>query len=328
MYAFRSRDFRLLWSARTVSLIGDGAFLIALGWRTTTLTGSATSLAIVLMANSVALLATVLIGGALADRYSRRGMMIASDLARFVIIGALAVLDGADQLSFGVLLALAVGFGAADGFFYPAAGGIVPLVVESHELASANTLIGISRQASFVVGPALAGSIYGVAGSAAVFGLNALTFVVSAALLVPARPRSFEREPSEGTFKSIAEGMRYVAGVPWLWVGIAVTSVVLMVAMAPFQALAPTFVSEQFGKGVGAYGLLFAFEALGMTIGDDHLRPGQPAHEPHLADLRLSRAQRRVRRRDDAPGLVRGRRSAHGRARRAHRLRHRRSGRR
>ncbi|HEU0302962.1 MAG TPA: MFS transporter [Gaiellaceae bacterium] len=267
LYAFRSRDFRLLWSARTVSLVGDGAFLIALGWRTTTLTGSATSLAIVLMAHSVALLATVLVGGALADRYSRRMLMIASDLARVAIMGALALLDASGELSFGLLLALAVGFGLADGFFYPAAGGIVPLVVEPHELASANTLIGISRQASFVVGPALAGSIYGIAGSEAVFGLNAVTFLVSAALLVPARPRSFEREPSEGTLRSIAEGVRYVAGVPWLWVGIVVTSVVLMVAMAPFQALAPTFVAEQFGKGVGAYGLLFAFEAAGMTIG-------------------------------------------------------------
>ena len=267
LYAFRSRDFRLLWSARTVSLVGDGAFLIALGWRTTTLTGSATSLAIVLMAHSIALLATVLVGGALADRYSRRLLMIGSDVARVLLMGALAVIDASGELSFGLLLGIAVGFGLADGFFYPAAGGIVPLVVEPHELASANTLIGISRQASFVVGPALAGSIYGIAGSAMVFGLNAVTFLVSAALLVPVRPRSFEREPTGGTLRSIAEGVRYVAGVPWLWVGIAVTSVVLMVAMAPFQALAPTFVSEQFGKGVGAYGLLFAFEAAGMTIG-------------------------------------------------------------
>lgn len=267
LYAFRSRDFRLLWSARTISLVGDGAFLIALGWRTTTLTGSATSLAIVLMAHSIALLATVLVGGALADRYSRRLLMIGSDLARVAIMGALALIDASGELSFGLLLAFAVGFGLADGFFYPAAGGIVPLVVEPHELASANTLIGVSRQASFVVGPAMAGSMYGIAGSEAVFALNALTFLVSAALLVPARPRSFEREPSEGTLRSIAEGVRYVAGVPWLWVGIAVTSVVLMVAMAPFQALAPTFVAEQFGKGVGAYGLLFAFEAAGMTIG-------------------------------------------------------------
>jgi len=267
LQAFRSRDFRLLWSARTVSLVGDGAFLIALGWRTTTLTGSASSLAVVLMAQSLALLATVLIGGALADRYSRRLLMIGSDLARLVIMGVLAFADASDQLTFPLLLVLAVAFGLADGFFYPAAGGIVPLVVEPHELASANTLIGISRQASFVVGPALAGTVYGLVGPAAVFGLDALTFLVSALLLLPARPRSFEREEAEGTLRSIGEGIRYVAGVPWLWVGILVTSIVLMVAMAPFQALAPTFVQEQFDKGVGAYGLLFAFEAAGMMIG-------------------------------------------------------------
>jgi MFS family permease len=267
LQAFRSRDFRLLWSSRTVSLIGDGAFLIALGWRTTTLTGSASSLAVVLMAHSLALLSTLLVGGALADRYSRRMLMIGSDVARFVIIGALAVVDASGQLSFPLLLVIAVAFGLADGFFYPAAGGIVPLVVDSHELASANTLIGISRQGAFVIGPALAGSIYGLAGSAAVFGFDAVTFLVSAALLLPTRPRSFEREPSEGTLRSIVEGARYVAGVPWLWVGILVTSVVLMVAMAPFQALAPTFVQDQFDEGVGAYGLLFAFEAAGMTVG-------------------------------------------------------------
>ena len=267
LQAFRSPDFRLLWSARTVSLIGDGAFLIALGWRTTTLTGSATSLAIVLMAHSLALLTTLLVGGALADRYSRRMLMIASDIARFAIIGALAVVDAGGLLTFPLLLVIAVGFGLADGFFYPAAGGIVPLVVEPHELPSANTLIGVSRQGAFVIGPALAGTIYGLAGSAVVFGFDAMTFLVSAALLVATRPRSFEPEPSEGTFHAIAEGVRYVVRVPWLWVGIAVTSFVLMVAMAPFQALAPTFVAEQFDQGVGAYGLLFAFEALGMTIG-------------------------------------------------------------
>jgi hypothetical protein len=80
--AFRSRDFRLLWSGQTVSLVGDGAFLIALGWRTTSLTGKASSLALVLMVQGLALLATLLIGGVLADRYSRRVLMIASDVAR------------------------------------------------------------------------------------------------------------------------------------------------------------------------------------------------------------------------------------------------------
>src|SRR5919198_137237 len=129
LQAFRSRDFRLLWAGQTVSLVGDGAFLIA------------------------------------------------------------------------------------DGFFYPAFGGIVPLVVESHELASANTLIGVSRQGSFVVGPALAGAIYGLAGSPAVFGFDAATFLVSAGLLALARPRAFEPEESSSTWASIVDGARYVASV-------------------------------------------------------------------------------------------------------------------
>src|SRR5437867_10508793 len=189
--AFRSRDFRLLWSGQTVSLVGDGAFLIALGWRTTALTGKSSSLAIVLMVHGLALLTTLLIGGALADRYSRRTLMIVSDLARCAVIAALAGIDASGHLTFGILLAGAALFGLGDGFFYPAFGGIVPLVVESHELASANTLIGVSRQGAFVVGPALAGGIYGAAGSSSVFGFDAASFVVSAALLFLARPRVF-----------------------------------------------------------------------------------------------------------------------------------------
>jgi MFS family permease len=70
--AFRSRNFRLLWTGQAVSLLGDTAFLVALGWRTFTLTGSARSLGYVLTLQGVGLLSTVLIGGALADRYDRR----------------------------------------------------------------------------------------------------------------------------------------------------------------------------------------------------------------------------------------------------------------
>jgi MFS transporter, DHA3 family, macrolide efflux protein len=124
--------------------------------------------------------------------------MIISDVARFAVIGALAFTDVTGELTFPLLIAFAVGFGLGDGFFYPAFGAIVPLVVEPHQIASANTVITLSRQLSFVVGPALAGVIYGLQGSAAIFGFNALTFLVAAALLGAARPRGFEREPREG----------------------------------------------------------------------------------------------------------------------------------
>jgi MFS family permease len=267
LHALRSRDFRLLWGGQTISLVGDGAFLVALGWKTFSLTGKTSSLALVLMLHSIAMLATLLIGGALADRYPRRTLMIVSDLARCGVIGALTVLDATGHLSFGLLLAFAIGFGLGDGFFYPAFGGIVPLVVEPHQLASANTLIGVSRQASFVVGPALAGAVYGTAGSAAVFGFDTVTFVVAAALLFMARPRVFEPEPGEGTFREIAAGFRYVASVPWLWISICIATFALMVAMAPYQSLLPALVEQHFGRGVGSYSFLFAVQAVGMVAG-------------------------------------------------------------
>jgi len=265
--ALRSRDFRLLWGGQTLSLIGDGAFLVALGWKTFSLTGDTGALALVLMAHGLAMLATLLIGGALADRHERRRLMILSDLARFGVIGALALTDAFGGLSFALLVVFAVGFGLGDGFFYPAFGGMVPLVVKQRHIASANTLISISRQASFVVGPALAGAVYGFAGSASVFGFDALTFAVAAAMLLRARPRPFEPEPREGTFREILTGFRYVASEPWLWVSIAAASFILMIAMAPYQALLPAFVEDELGGDVGTYSLLFTFQAGGMVIG-------------------------------------------------------------
>jgi MFS family permease len=219
------------------------------------------------MAHGLAFLGTVLIGGALADRYERRTLMILSDLARFGVIGGLAVVDAADGLTFPLLIAFAIGFGLGDGFFYPAFGGIVPLVVDRQQIASANTLITISRQASFVLGPALAGLIYGARGSSAIFAFDAATFLVGAALVALARPRAVERERGEGTFREIAAGFRYVMSVPWLWISIFVAAFILMVAMAPYTALLPAFVQEEYGRGVGAYGLLFTFQSLGMVLG-------------------------------------------------------------
>jgi MFS family permease len=100
-----------------------------------------------------------------------------------------------------------------------------------------------------------------------VFAFDAVTFVVAAALLFAARPRVFQPEPSEGTFGEIAAGFRYVASVPWLWISISIATFVLMVAMAPYQSLLPALVEQHFGRGVGAYSLLFAVQATGMVVG-------------------------------------------------------------
>jgi MFS family permease len=193
--------------------------------------------------------------------------MIISDLARLGVVATLAVTDATGNLTFPLLIAFAVGVGLGDGFFHPAFGGIVPLVVEKPSLASANAMIGISRQSSFMIGPALAAGLYGLTGSATVFAFDAASFAISLWLLWLARPRAIEPEPGEGTLKEIFAGARYVASVPWLWVTIALAAVVLMLVMAPYQALMPQLIKDNFDRGVGSYGLIFTFQAAGMVIG-------------------------------------------------------------
>jgi MFS family permease len=273
--AFRSREFRLVWSAQAVSLIGDAAFLTALGWRTFTLAGSG-KLGIVLASQALAMLTTVLIGGALADRFPRRTMMLVSDLARFVAVGALAALDASGQLTFPLILVLATLMGLGDGFFYPAFGGIVPLLVEPTAVPSANAMIGVARWSSILVGPAVAAGVYGTSGSATVFALDAASFLFSASLLWLTKPRPAEPSVAEGTLREIWAGVRYVSHLPWLWVTISMFALVLMLQFAPQQVLMPKLVAEHFHRGVGAYGLLTSLMGLGTVCGTllyGHLQP-------------------------------------------------------
>ena len=265
--ALRHRDFRLLWTGQTISQIGDAAFVVALGWRAFSLTGKASSLGIVLMVEAIGLVTTLLIGGVLADRYSRKLLLIGSDGARAVVIAALALVDASGHLTFGVLIAFVALHGLGSGLFQPAFGGILPLLVDDPSLGSANALVGISRQSAFVVGPAIAGLIYGVAGSSVIFAVDAASFVVSAVFVAFAHPRLHERAPSEGLRRELTTGLRYVVKVPWLWITIGTFSLVLLVGYAAFQVLLPKLVEDAWGGGVGAYGLLFTLQGVGMVIG-------------------------------------------------------------
>jgi MFS family permease len=264
--ALQHRDFRLLFLGQAVSLVGDAAFVTALAWRTFDLAGSS-KLGIVLACQSVAVLTTVLIGGALADRLSRRRMMIVSDVIRFCAVGGLALVDASGQLTFGWIVVFAVVMGLGDGLFYPAFGGMVPLVVDRPMIASANSLIGLARWGSILFGPALAGLLYAPAGSATVFAVDAASFLVSASLVWQTRPRRFATEKSEGTLRGIADGARYVASVPWLWVTIGLFALVLMLQFAPQQVLLPKLVEGQWHRGVGSYALLTTLLGVGTVLG-------------------------------------------------------------
>jgi len=221
----------------------------------------------VLALESLAMLLTLLWGGVLADRYSRRLLMIGSDVARACVIATFFGLEVTGHVSLTAILVLATLFGLADGFFQPAFQGIVPLVVEQPMLASANSWLGVARNGAAIVGPGIAAALYHTSGPSLVWAIDGASFIVSAAALWLARPRVFEPGPALGLRRELGEGLRYVLSEPWMWTGIAAATVILMIAMAPFTALLPRVVQAHYHRGVGSYGAIFSAMAAGMVVG-------------------------------------------------------------
>ncbi len=120
------RDFALLTTGSTVSLLGDGFFSIALAWQVYEISNVPTALSVVGVAWTVPLIAFLLLGGVFTDRYDRRRLMIGADLIRAAAIGLLGVLSLTGAIELWHIIALIAFVGLGDAFFNPAATAIVP----------------------------------------------------------------------------------------------------------------------------------------------------------------------------------------------------------
>jgi MFS family permease len=134
--ALRSRSFALLWMGQTISVLGDAAFYPALAWQVLILTDSGTAMGIVAIAQMIPTLAFLLIGGTLADRVSRRLILLWSDGGRAVVVLLIAGPGWFHLLQFWHLVALAFLFGIVDSFFFPTMQAIPPQLVEKEQLTS------------------------------------------------------------------------------------------------------------------------------------------------------------------------------------------------
>ena len=169
------RDYRLLVGGMSVSLLGDGLFLVALAWQVYSLSDAPTALASVGIAMTVPTIACLLIGGAVSDRCERRRVMLAADAVRAVLLAALAVLALTGALRLWHLLVIAVGYGAATAFFNPASDALVPQLLPAEELAQANSLDQLIRPLALrLAGPALGGLLIGSVGTGWAFALDAV----------------------------------------------------------------------------------------------------------------------------------------------------------
>jgi MFS family permease len=261
-----NRPFRLLWSARAVSFLGDSLSLVALMLHVAETTGQALAVAWLLLAGDFAPALLGPLTGTVADRLDRRRVMIGCELLQ----GALVVVIALWLPALPLLLVL-VGLRAVAGqVFQPASRAAVPSVVPERDLERANAAVGVATNGGEALGPLVAALLLPVLEVRGVLLVDAASFLVSAALLglLPplagagggdrARPASF--------LADAGAGLRYLRGQPVLRA--VVGGYVAVVACTGIDDVALVFLAtDTFGAGGSAAGLLLAAVGIGLLAG-------------------------------------------------------------
>ena len=265
----RNREFRLLWAGMCVSLLGDGAFIVALAWQVYQLSDAPTAMGLVGMAMTVPTIVFLLVGGALSDRLNRRFLMLAADAARLLAAAALAGLSLTGALEIWHVALLVAVYGTGQAFFAPAFDAIVPDLVPDEQLAQANALDQLIRPIALrMIGPAVGGVLVGAFGAAAVFALDAVSFGLSAVALLLLRPPVRTRPAAQrgGVVADLREGWRFVRERRWLWVTFVCAAIAYLLFMGPVEVLVPYVVKHDLHATASDLGLIFGAGGLASIV--------------------------------------------------------------
>src|SRR3989337_1291969 len=206
----RSPSFGLLFLATAGSSVGTYLAAIALTVDVYDRTQSGLWVAALLIADFLPIVLVGLLLGPLDDRLSRRRLMIVSDLARFGVFAALPFVDSA-----AAIVGLAGVAGIATGFFRPAAYAGLPNLVPDDELTNANSLLQTIEKAAWMIGPIRGGLMVNAWSPAVPYAVNAITFLVSAALVAGIAEKQLRSEEplTSGHWRAVAGGGRL--RFPW-----------------------------------------------------------------------------------------------------------------
>jgi len=269
----RNRSFRQLWLGQVVSQMGDWFDTIALYTIILKLTGSGRDVGLLLVARFVPSFFFGPISGVIADRFSRKRIMIVSDILRAVVVLGFLFVRRADQLW--IIYVLTVFQLGLSTFFEPAKTAAIPSIVEDRELVAANAIASVTWSVMLTLGAAIGGFITGVFGTDVAFILDAVTYLLSAALIasirLPKRKKRERQKLSLGRMLGITEtieGIKYVKDRPRVLAALLVKPAWglgggILTLLAVFgERIFPV------GKdAAGGIGVLFAARGIGTAVG-------------------------------------------------------------
>lgn len=265
--ALRHRDFRLFWFGQLVSLTGTWVQSVAQQWLVLKLTGSAFELGLVTAIQFVPLLLLSLVGGVVADRVTKRNLLLLTQFVSAALAIALGTLVKTGQVQYWHVLLFAGALGTVNAFYAPARQAFVPELVAKDDMLNAVALNSAIFNGARVVGPAVGGLMVATLGLAPNFYLNAASYLAVIAGLLLIRPRPPREDArAENMRHNLAEGLAYVRHTP------VVLTLLLLVGVASlfainFSILLPLFAEYVLHIGSGGYGLLMASMGAGSLAG-------------------------------------------------------------
>jgi MFS family permease len=265
--ALSERNFRLLFSARTISFFGTNLAPIAVAFAVLDLTGPATDTGFAFACWTLAQISTLLVGGVIADRLPRKLVMVASDSANFCVRATMGALLVSGNARLWELLVLQAVGGAATAFYSPASTGLVPETVPPRLLQQANALMSIARYMAFPLGAAVGGTLVATIGSGYALLLDGSTYATSALLLTAMRLSSRARTAAAPNFAhELREGWQAFTEHTWVWLLTSWISFYFLITYAPFFVLGPYIAKHSLG-GPKAWAVIVTGEAIGALAG-------------------------------------------------------------
>ena len=259
------REFRLLFLGRSVSFVGTAFAPVATAFAVLEV-GSPSDLGIVLAASMLPTVLFILAGGVIADRMPRHVVLVASNLVSGAAQAAFALLIFSGHAALWALIATQAVRGVSNAFFFPAAQGIVPDVVAASRLQEANVLLRLSRNATAIVGAAVAGIVVAAIGPAWGLVVDAASYVLAAAFLAAIHLPARHREHAPAFVRELREGWDEFRSRTWLWVVVVAFSLLNAAQVGAFNVLGPPIAKEHLG-GAASWGLILAALSAGLIAG-------------------------------------------------------------
>jgi MFS family permease len=262
----RNPDLKFLWWGQVVSQLGDWFNSIALYSLLYELTGSATSVAVLMVLQVLPASIITPFAGVIIDRFDRRKIMIAADIVRgVVVLGLLLVRTPGTVWIAYVVVAVAVG---ATGFFEPAKSSALPSIVAREDLVTANALSTGTWSVMLAVGASIGGMVSAAFGRDTTFALNSLSFFVSAMFISKTRVPARAQTVGMSGFTPFVDGLKYlrehrdVASYAVIKAGWATVGGALLILTVFGQRVFPIKGSPDAGTGI-----LYAARGIGAIAG-------------------------------------------------------------